>query len=349
MIYNKNYFLLYFNSTNIVNDGTGLIYNNMSLRHILGHIYDKYNAFTIKLESYICRTAATATIPDDFLLVHIDGLPFINGFDSSTKYPSSRVLEMIDYSVSSNQGYNFISSCNGVNFWKPSIEKINIKLFNSRVSDESLLVINDDFNFILSITGIEAYKIHHPIRNPFIKRIPAYKNISFSLLTYKATSLDSRNRVFQFSNVNLRNIIGSDYDKYNKFALITKSYTCCEFDGITYMQSFSGYLVGNILMSGFSWIRPSSAQYYAGGGDIPSIHKEPVCVMCQVALQSNGTVPKAFKETYIENAFEKSKETINIILSISPMYTYSVSPYNTANSQKFPHYTFQFDIIPLTD
>ena len=246
MNHNKNYFLFYVPLVT-TNDGTGLIRANFSLRYILGQLYDKYDAFSIKLEGFICRTAATAVIADDFLLLHMDGLPFMNGYDTSPNYRSSRVIEMIDY-AGGNLGYNFMSNCNGVNFWKPSTEKIDLKLFHTRLTDETRLINNDDVVFIFSITGIDAYQKIKRTKEITIPRFPAMKTANLTLSTYKATSIDARNRAFKFSNVNLRRVIGEDYDKYKKFALITKSYVMCEYSGVNYYQSFSGFLMANIMM-----------------------------------------------------------------------------------------------------
>lgn len=354
MNHNKNYFLFYTLSPNVViNDGTAMVRVNFSLRHILGQLYDKYNAFSIKLEGFVCRIANTAVIADDFLLLHMEGLPFFNGFDTSPNYRNSRVIEMIDY-AGGNLGYNFMSNCNGVNFWKPSTEKIDLRLFHTRLTDESRIVNNDDVNFIFSITGLDKFKVIHPTKDIIIPRFPAMKTVNLSLETHKATSIDSRNRAFRFSNVNLRSVIGPDYDRYKKFALITKSYAMCEYSGLNYYQSFSGFLMGNIMISGFDWFRPSLPQYYSPGTaaqqtEINTIHQTPACVVCQIVYGNNASIPRAYKETYIENVFEKSQDTIDIIISNTQIYSYTLVPFNATNTQLFPHYTFNFDIIPLKE
>lgn len=353
MNHNKNYFLL--NSQSSTNDGTGLVFNNLSLRYILGQLYDKYRAFTIKLEGFVCRIANTSVIADDFLLLHLDGLPFMNGFDTNPIYRSSRVLEMIDYANSGSQGYNFMSNCNGINFWKPSTEKVNLKLFHTRLTDESVLISNDDVCYILSITGIKVYKIIHPTKDIIVPRFPSMKTVNLTLSTYKATSIDARNRAFRFSGINLRSLIGQDYDKYKKFALITKSYAMSEYSGTSYTNTFSGNFLGNIMISGFDWFRPSLVQQFIPLGtlaqqqEINVVHPTPACVACQVVYGGGGSIPRGFKETYIENVFEKSQDIIDISISNTQLYAYVLVPFNTGNSQLFPHYIFNFDIIPLED
>lgn len=353
MNHNKSYFLFY-TSNVMVNDGSGVVRSDFSLRYILGHLYDKYNAFSIKLEGFVYRAANFAAIVDDFLLLHMDGLPFMYGFDSCPNFRGSRVLEMLDYAGVGNNGYNFISNCNGVNFWKPSTEKINLKLFFTRVSDESLLISNDDSVFIFSITGLDAYRVIHPTRDVIIPRFPAKRTSNLTLCTYKGVSIDSRNRAFRFPNINLRDLIGPDYDKYRRFALITKSYAMCEWSGASYNGAFSGFLMSNILISGFNWFRPSTAQYALLGtvaqqNEIAAIHQTPACVACQVVHGSNSAIPKAFKETYIENVFEKSQDLIDITISHNQIYGYILNTANSGNAQLFPHYTFIFDIIPVID
>ena len=253
MNHNKNYFLFY-TSTYTTNDGTALV-RNMSLRYMLGQLYDKYNAFSIKLEGFLCRAANTTVVEDDFLLLHLEGLPFFNGFDTCPNYNNSRVLEMIDYAGAGN-GYNFISNCNAVSFWKPSTENFDFRLFHTRVSDETILVTNDDVSFVFSVTGIDKFKVIHPTRDIIVPRLVSTNTYNLMLSTHKATVVGTRNRAFRFSNVNLRAIIGSDYYKYKKFALITRQYVMLEVN-TNYTQTFSGFLMGNVLISGFNWFRNS--------------------------------------------------------------------------------------------
>lgn len=353
MNHNKNYFLVYIDNI-AVNDGSGRVLNDFSLRYILGQLYDKYNAFSLKLEGFVARNASTAVIAEDMLLLHVDGLPFMNGYDTCSNFRNSRVVEMIDYAGIGNNGYNFMSNCNGVNFWKPSTEKINFKLFHTRVSDETLLGYNDSSTFIFSITGLSAYKTIHPTRDIIIPRFPAMRTANLTLCTYKGVSIDARNRAFMFPQVNLRHVIGPDYDKYKKFALITKSYAMSEWNGLNYNSTFSGFLMSNILISGFGWFRPSMAQYSFKGTpaqqiELATIHPTPSCVACQVVHGSSSAVPKAFKETYIENIFEKSQDVIDIVISNSQIYGYVLNVANPGNTQLYPHYTLNFDIIPITE
>lgn len=352
MNHNKNYFLVYLNVV-VVNDGTGFVINDLSLRYILGQLYDKFNAFSLKLEGFVARTASSAVITDDMLLFHVDGLPFMNGFDTCPNYRSSRVVEMIDYATIGNNGYNFISNCNGVNFWKPSTEKINFKIFHTRLTDETIIINPDDVAYIFSITGLSAYKTIHPTRDIVIPRFPAMRTSNLTLSSYKGVSIDARNRAFRFSQVNLRHVIGPDYDRYKKFALVTKYYASVDWNGSGYPGSFSGFGMGQMLISGFDWFRPSTAQYSAKGTqaqqlEIATIHPTPSCVACQV-VYGNSTVPRAFKETYIENVFEKSQAVVDIIISQTQIFGYMLVPFNTNNTQLFPHFTLNFDIIPLNE
>lgn len=358
MNYNKTYFLLYFNS-GVIDGGTGYVYN-INLRNRLSYLYDKYNAFSIKLESYICRSANSSFIVDDFLLLHMSGLNFINGYDTCQKYSDSKVIEMIDFSDtfqgnnnSSIRGYTFVSNCNATNFYKPSTENIKLKLFYTRVSDESLISIPDDINYIFSITGIDKYKVMHPNKNVIIPILSNLKTVNLTLATYTATQLDSRNRAFKFSNINLRNLIGNSYSQNQKFALICKSYISCEYN-TSYLNSFSGYTIGNIFISGFNWITQSIELNNVNRGsvvqqfEINSIHQTPASVLCQVNYNfSTNDMRRAFKESYIENVFEISNDNIDIVLSNTPMYFYGLTLANNSTTDLFPHYVFNLDIIPV--
>lgn len=352
MNHNKNYFLFY-TGLYTTNDGTALVRKNMSLRYILGHLYDKYNAFSIKLEGFINRAASTVVVEDDFVLLHLEGLPFFNGFDTCPNYNNSRVLEMIDY-AGSNNGYNFISNCNAVNFWKPSTEKFDFRLFHTRLSDETKLIINDDVSFVFSITGIDKYKVKNPIKYDIVPRLISKNTYNLILSTHRASVIGTRNRAYRFSNVNLRQVIGSDYYKYKKFALITRQYMLLE-NNTNYAQNFSGFLMSNILISGFNWYINSICQEPPQGTqaqitEINNIHPTPASIACQVVYSvGNNLFTKGYKETYVENVFETSRETIDIVISNTQIYGYSLVPFNQFNADLFPHYTLFFEIVPIIE
>lgn len=283
-------------------------------------------------------------------LLHMEGLPWMNGYDSCLNYGNSRVIEMIDFN-GPNNGYNFISNCNAVNFWKPSTESITLSFYYTRINDETRTTTADDVSYIFSITGLDRYKIMHPMKDIIIPRIQTIPTVNFKLSTRDATSIDSRNRAFIFSNINLRDIIGAAYDKYKKFALITKFYASNEITS-NFTNTFSGNAMGNIMISGFDWYRPSNAQYNNFGTvaqqqEMAIIHPTPSCVCCQVVYVTSGFAPKSQKETYVENVFEKSTDRIDISISNTSIYGYYLVPANGANTELFPHYTFLFDIIPL--
>ncbi len=360
MNYNKNYFLLTTANEATTSDSTGMYYKSFSIRNILGQIYDKYLAFSIKLESIICRSQATSVIADDYLLLQMEGLPFFNGYDSCSTYSNSRVIEMIDYAnVSLNTSYNFLSACNGINFWKPSTENITLKVYHTRLNDESVLAYNDNVNFVFSITGLSNYQIHNP-EKPIIK-VERLVNMTTSKLilstrnAIKTIDTGNRNRIWSFENLCLRQIIGRDYDKYKRFVLITKSFGYSENNGTAYYAN-NNNLMANILMSGLSFTRPCAMLTYSlaffsdvAKAQISAAHTTPPVLICQCTF-AGTTSNNAFKEVYIENVFEKSKQdTVSLNLSLTNTQAYYPVGYNASSSNTFPEFIFNFDIIPVVE
>jgi hypothetical protein len=347
MEHNKVYFNLYYaniaQNQTIVNN-VGLVVKNFNFRRILGNLYYKYNAFSIKLESYTCRTAATADPTLDFMLLHISGLNFINGYDSSPNYNYSRVLEVIDFSAGILTPFNFISACNTTMFYKPTSDTIDLTFFYTKINDELLVVNPDDVVYIFSITGIDAYKIHNPQR-PIIKRPAELRTVNFSLQSYKAEIIDSRNRAYKF-NINLRNIIGQDYDKYSKFCLITKYMNFSRNSGISFSGTFSGFAFFQLCLSGLDFITLSQAQYFTTTNiqQITSIHQSTPAII------ASGAFGLSFPyQSYIENAFYKSSDVVDIVVSYNSIYGYDLVPANPVNTNLFPQFTINFDIIPIID
>lgn len=349
MEHNKVYFTLHYSSGNIaapdqlIVDNVGLVVNNFNFRRILGNLYYKYNAFAIKLESFNCRNVNT-----NFCLFHIAGLNFVNGYDSSSLYNYSRVMEVLDFSSTSVNITNFISSCNSIMFYKPTSDTLNLTFFFTEITDGTLLSFADDSFYVFSITGIDAYKTNHP-QKPIVKRLAEIRTINFTLQSYKAEVIDDRNRAYKFKNINLRNIIGNDYDKYSKFCLISKQMNFVRSGGTSFQANFSGHTFFQLWLSGLDFMSLSRGQYSistnaATANEISSIHQSTAA--CAALGSFNST---AQYENYIENAFYKSSEVVDIIISYNSLYGFNLVPANPNNTIVFPQFTMNFVIIPIID
>lgn len=347
MEYNKVYFSIYYNSNippnNVfVNDGLQILGFNM--RRQLGDLYNKFNAFSIKLEAYTRRHNNTSVPSQDFFCFHIAGLNFINGFDSSTKFNHSRVLEVLDFSITNaTNPTGFISNCNSTMFYKPSSDYVDLLFFYSTLNDETLVNNTDGVYYIFSITGLDAFKIPSP-QKQLITRLANTNTINFTLHTRNAEIIDSRRRAFRFNNVNLRNIIGNIYDKYSKFILITRYFTLADTDTNYQTGTASQYFA--LYLSGLAFISLSRAQYFITTdiralGDI--FQSTPVNVLCSTFGITRPC------EYYIENGFYKSSERVNLTFAYTAHNTYSLSGANGATTTLFPHFTINFSILPIID
>lgn len=346
MEYNKVYFNIIMEplppNQNVTT--SGLVIRDFNFRQLLGNLFDQYNVFSFKVESFSCRhNNATAPI-NDFFCFHIAGLNFVNGFDTATEYSYSRVLEIVDFSLSaSNNPFNFISNCNSTMFYKPTSDILDLTFFYTRF-DNTFSLPPDSAFYIFSITGVDAYKKHNPQRSLTVPRMANRYSINFTLNTRNAEVIDTRRRAFRFNNVNLRNLIGNIYDKYDKFILIVESIAFSTSNGTNFMGGGNNFYFC-VYLSGFPFITIGRPQYFTPNSTLDTIHTST-----PTPIASGNFGNTNFQQTlYNENAFYKSSENINIVLSYNWIFNYVLNPVNTGNAELFPHMSVNFDIVPIVD
>lgn len=338
MKYDKIYFNLYSNLGTVTTTGINF---NLNMKYLLGELFDQYRAFSIKLEGFRSGITNTAVIADDYLLLHMKGLEFFNGYDSSILNNDSRVIELLDCANAAG-GYGFMSNTNAINFTRPSTHNVTLSLFFTRITSDDPIIVNPEgISYIFSITGIETYKINNIKLITTIPRIQLINSINFTLNAKDAITSGTRGQTYTFTNINLYALIGSDFlRRYKRFNLITKY--------IGYIDAIAGYLpagnvnsVGNIIMSGLNWVKPS----IINNNLLTSAHTDTIAIIGQTKYNNNNI---SFQETYIENPFNFTNGNVTLSISHTSILNVNYIPINgVAAGAVFPRILVNFDIIPI--
>ena len=369
---NKSYFYLTsLNST--LRAGVGMTNANLDLRRILGQKYDKFEAFNLSIEVVSLGPGSDST-DATINCFHVEGLPFFNNYYDSLDFRgSSRVLEVVskrqlDGEVGVSGSYesftaysNFLQNIHRVPFYRPATPII--PLFTVFVTNTLgtfyETVLNSYSAIIFSITGIDAYRVKR-IPRPIVYRSFNKPNPVLVLTSDKSTSLDPlfyKRRIFTFQNVNWRQVIGTDlYDKYEKFALVTRRMTA-SVENINFATNFANaQIVSPIYLSGTNLIfeTRSDSQYATGNTNALSLHAGmPVIIGISVQQQNRQRPMVNMVDTYVQNVFYRPTQDIgDITINYSNRDTLSLmsdfTPDNT-NNTPYPTLVFQFEIIPIVD
>lgn len=375
---NKSFFYLSSISTEMTTQGTatvrtgvGSVYFNLDLRRILGQKYDKFEAFNLAIEAVSLAQGSDAT-NRTIHIWHVDGLPFFNNyFDSLSFRGSSRVLEVnsrrfLDGEatggpIESFTAYsNFLQNIHRVPFYRPATPIIpQFTVFLTDVVGTFYETAINGFNLIFSITGIDAYRVRR-IPRPLFYRSFSKPNPVLVLRSSNATSVDplfDKKRAFRFENVNWRQVIGSDlYDKYEKFALVTRRISSSVVD-TNFATNFANQATNEVFyLSGSNLIfeTRSDSPYCSANTNALSLHSGmPVAVGLLSNHQGRQRALVNLVDTYMQNVFLKPAEDVGFItIHYSNVLTLSlVTTMNpdTSNATPYPTLVFQFEIIPVVD
>jgi hypothetical protein len=366
---NNKSFFYYAGEAGTVTTGVGVVNSNLDLRRILGQKYDKFDAFNITMESYIQSGGVGEGTDSGVSCIHISGFPFMNNYyDTLNDYSNSRVIELfasaITENIPSEQGVNYqfqtLQNIHKVSFYKPNTPIINTLItFITSTSGTFYTRPNNGtnhFSCIFAITGIDAYRVRR-IERPFpVYRSYTKPNPMLVLNSAYATSLDpidptfTKKRLFRFDNINWRQIIGNElYDKYDKFALVTRRFTlnpttssfASATNSNTLFLSGSNLVFENRTDSQFVPVRTNVAvnnaiQFHSG---------VPVCI----GLVRTFAGSRGMRDVYTENIFYKPTQDIGFItVNYSMTFFLNIASY-ASNNNTFPTLILHFEIIPVVD
>ena len=130
---------------------------NISLKTILGDMYDKYDSFNVKLSSIMYSTIAAPSINPGALLlkVNVVGLPFSNCTYHSYSNSNSQYCTMGSFTLGVNGTQMYYNDDNVFSINKPP-ESCNIRIYLSTLSDTVPVwgTIGPQIDFYFRIYGI---------------------------------------------------------------------------------------------------------------------------------------------------------------------------------------------------
>jgi hypothetical protein len=231
------------------------IWKNVPIRRILSYLYDKYDYFTITLNCYFQNTELVYNYPS---MIMLDGLNFLNSKNNvlpnrnlqykTSNYPNPNSCylgsyqDVITYVPFEDTPFtesinNKIQDNHPVVFSKPTSDIIDLRI--DLIIDDLLSNLSNDayYNFTPSFSSLiftirpvvvdfklyKQLKFNNILSSELILRTWEINDvISNSINPYIFSSLGEFyiGQRITWRNINLRNILGAIYDKFNKFNLV---------------------------------------------------------------------------------------------------------------------------------
>ncbi|MFY7883382.1 MAG: hypothetical protein ACOVOV_00915 [Dolichospermum sp.] len=320
--------------------GDGSDFWDIDLREILQGLYDKYNRFNLKLEAYHSRTATSANLPNEIQFLQVRGYNWLSGLDTNPTFANSRVagVMFLEHTGSNEfmRGILYPSNIGTMTFSKQANPRIRMELFSTDpdlTTKVNPFFGNENPNFLFSFTGVEdKYPIY---REPEVIE----KSGQLTLNTANAIYLDT-NRLANRWRVDLSQLIDRNiYQKYSKFALITKM-----IQQNNIQISFSAWSGVTFMMSGFNWYSPSlklNSTYTGNRAWLVQHQGAPTAIGL---IESNNS--DITKETFIDNVFFKpSSPVVEVTLTFNRLGDMAF----TGVTAPVPPFYFIFNIVPVDD
>lgn len=200
---------------------------NVDMRTVLGEtLYNNYDYFKVWYSSK--QYGQTVTLTTEY----VTGLNLINtteqGQPAGGRYPvasynqnPSPYTNLVVDKVDMMQNYMMI---------KPNHNFINLTITIARNDGTALTTLTNPYQFWFTFAPYEANKIYkNPYNNIFTNEIRNFTlstNILVAGSTNEFGTMGTNYNTFTFTNINMRNIIGTLWDKYDKFNLVLASEGC---------------------------------------------------------------------------------------------------------------------------
>ena len=320
--------------------GDGSDYYQIDLREIMKGLYDKYNRFNLKLESYASRTSNSGTLPYESQFLQIAGFNWLSGYDTNSRFSNSRCAGVMYFEHLGGiapeylLGIVYPSDAGTLTFSRPASSKMTMELFATTPEIETKvnpLFGNESGNMLFSFTGVpDAFPIYRPMTI-------VEKTGQLVLNMAKAVALQNQNLALRWK-VDLSQLIDrKTYNKYSKFALVTK-----EIQNNFTAISFSGFASITFMMSGLDWFSPSLKlnSTYTGSTSWLNYHQGAPTALSIISTSSSDII----KETFIDNVFYKpSSPNVELTITFNRPYTMDL----TGVSSPVQPYYFVFNIVPV--
>lgn len=213
-----------------------MTFRNISLRTLLGDMYDKYDRFKLVLLSIECTTTTTTATPQ----FTIEGLPFEGCTYNMRGKRNEAEVNMSNFSQTNNTTKYIVpyNDVNGFVFNKNQHLVTLIVRKKSFPDDNTLSTANYQQNLLFAVVGInDKPKIPKPLKYNMMANL--------TLRTNYATTINATKDNFTWSGLDFRKILGDDlFYGYKRFKLIINTHG---FSGPP--VSATGFLACELIMS----------------------------------------------------------------------------------------------------
>ena len=316
---------------------TAFTWVNFNLRDALGTMWGKYERYKIYCTEivYVNNVTANNDKTLNFFLSGLD-LEFPSYSYVNNKLTNEAFIGSVFQSFAGNNTLKQYPSTTGNVFRSPE-EAINLTIqVRSGLTNAPPVAVsltNAVFAFQFIVYGIEEVPRLLKTANP--------RNYPLVLMSAYASTKNAGNTLMTFNNINLREVIGRDYDNYDRFKLILTQYAMSNQTAIG-----SGTLASfSILVEGLPF---QNATYSIGNG-VNTTNTSQIGMAItnywtatSVSLNATGAVP-IFPQDYVGAVFAKYQDRVNLRMTISYMTGYLPRPETLGSS------AFYFNIVPIEE
>jgi hypothetical protein len=319
-----------------IRGSTSFTWVNFNLRDALGTLWGKYKRLKIYCTEivYVNNVTANNDKTLNFYLTGLD-LEFPSYSYVNNKLTNEAFIGSVFQSFAGNNTLKQYPSTSG-NVFRISEEVTNLTIqLRSGLTQAPPVAVsltNAVFAFQFIVYGIEEVPRLLKRANP--------RNYPLVLMSAYATR-NAANTQMTFNNINLREVIGRDYDNYDRFKLILTMYA------MSNQVAIGSGLLGSfsILVEGLPF---QNATYSIGNG-VNTTNTSQIGLgltnywtATSVSLNATGAVP-IFPQDYVGAVFAKYQDRVNLKMTISYMTGYLPRPETLGSS------AFYFNIVPIEE
>jgi hypothetical protein len=296
--------------------------------------YARYKIYCTNIV-YVNNTNASNDRTLNFYLTGLD-LEYQSYSYTNNKLTDEAFIGSVFQSFAGNNCLKQYPSTSGNVFRAPEESTnltIQVRSALTQAPPVAVSLTNAVFAFQFIVYGVEEV--------PRLLRNANPRNYPLVLLSANASSKNAGNTLMTFNNINLREVIGRDYDNYDRFKLILTQYA------MSNQTAIGSGLLGSfsILVEGLPF---QNATYSIGNG-VNTTNTSAIGMAitnywtaASVSTNATGAVP-IFTQDYVGAVFAKYQDRVNLKMTICFM-TGSLPRSGTVGSS-----AFYFNIVPIEE
>lgn len=279
-----------------------MTFRNISLRTLLGDMYDKYERFKLVILS-IQSNSTTAAVSPSF---SIEGLPFEGCAYNIRSKKLEAEIRMCNFSqLNANNKYiTPYTDANGFVFHKNQHLVTLVIRRRAFQDDNALQSVNYQQDLLFGVVGIKD-------EPPILKPLKHLMMANLTLRTNYATTINDNKDSFTFSGLDLRKIMGDElFYGYKRFKLILNNHG---FSGQP--ASVTGFLACELIMS-------ANVNFHGCDYSIANKKKSNEVCLAQVRTNTTTTATDAWIRVFNTEfgaVFSLIDPIMNLTLSYQPI------------------------------